>query len=47
MDALGGSLAPDNRSSLGEHDEVASPIVACGMDACAADVVGYHLRGVM
>jgi hypothetical protein len=30
MEALGGSLALDNSSALGEHDEVVSPVVARG-----------------
>jgi hypothetical protein len=37
MEALGGSLALANSSAPGEHDEAASPFVASGMDACAAE----------
>jgi hypothetical protein len=40
MEALGGSLVLANSSAMGEHDEVASPVVASSMDACAADKDG-------
>jgi hypothetical protein len=37
MEALGGSLTLANSLAPGEHDEAASPFVASGMDACAAE----------
>jgi hypothetical protein len=37
MEALGGSLALASSSAPGGHDEAASPVVASGMDACAAE----------
>jgi hypothetical protein len=40
MEDLGRSLALGNPLAPGEHDEAASPVMTCGMDTCAADVVG-------
>jgi hypothetical protein len=37
MEALGGSLSLAISSAPGRHDEVASPIVASGMDTCVAE----------
>jgi hypothetical protein len=37
MEALGGSLALTSSSAPGGHDEAASPVVASGLDACAAE----------